>query len=215
MMDFLPTVFAAIAAFTASNIDDIFLLMLYFNQRNQGFTKRHIILGQYLGIGILVLLSLLGYFGAMLIPKEWIGLLGILPIILGIRQLLSKKEEEEIESIEGVSSQRAGLFSAILSPQTYAIALVTFANGGDNISIYIPLFASQTLFGLAIILVVFSLMLALWLYLGYILGKHPLIMKFLKKYGHIAVPFVLIGLGIFILYENESLSLLWSFFAQK
>jgi cadmium resistance transport/sequestration family protein len=215
MMDFLPTIFAAIAAFAASNIDDIFLLMLYFSQSNQGYTKRHIILGQYLGIGILVLLSLLGYFGAMLIPKEWIGLLGILPIILGIRQVLSKKEEEEIEWIEGVNTDRAGLVSAILSPQTYAIALVTFANGGDNISIYIPLFAAQNLFGLTLIILVFALMLALWLYLGYSLGKAPIVMKLLKQYGHIAVPFVLIGLGIFILYENESLSLVWSFFAPK
>jgi cadmium resistance transport/sequestration family protein len=214
-MDFLPTVFAAIAAFAASNIDDIFLLMFYFSQSNQGFTKRHIILGQYLGIGLLVLLSLLGYFGAMLIPKEWIGLLGILPIILGIRQLLSKKEAEEIESLEGLSNQRAGLVSAILSPQTYAIALVTFANGGDNISIYIPLFAAQTLFGLGLIILTFALMLALWLYLGYSLGNAPVVMKLVKKYGHIAVPFVLIGLGIFILYENESLSLLTSFFVPK
>jgi cadmium resistance transport/sequestration family protein len=214
-MDFLPTIFAAIAAFAASNIDDIFLLMLYFSQSNQSFTKRHIILGQYLGIGLLVLLSLLGYFGAMLIPKEWIGLLGILPIILGIRQLLSKKEEEEIESIEGVNTDRAGLVSAILSPQTYAIALVTFANGGDNVSIYIPLFAAQNLFGLTLIILVFALMIALWLYLGYSLGKYPIIMKLVKKYGHIAVPFVLIGLGIFILYENKSLSLVWSFFAPR
>jgi cadmium resistance transport/sequestration family protein len=214
-MDFLPTIFAAIAAFAASNIDDIFLLMLYFSQSNQGYTKRHIILGQYLGIGLLVLLSLLGYFGAMLIPKEWIGLLGILPIILGIRQLLSKREEEEIESIEGVNTDRAGLVSAILSPQTYAIALVTFANGGDNISIYIPLFAAQNLFGLTLIILVFALMIALWLYLGYSLGKYPIIMKLVKKYGHIAVPFVLIGLGIFILYENKSLSLVWSFFAPR
>jgi cadmium resistance protein CadD (predicted permease) len=40
----------AIVAFAATDIDDLFLLMMFFSSR--GFPSRHVILGQYLGIDI-------------------------------------------------------------------------------------------------------------------------------------------------------------------
>jgi cadmium resistance protein CadD (predicted permease) len=42
--------------------------------------------------------------------------------------------------------------ASFLSPQTYKVAAITFANGGDNIGIYVPLFASSDFTGLIVIL---------------------------------------------------------------
>ncbi len=37
------------------------------------------------------------------------------------------------------------ILASVLNPQTYKVAAVTVANGGDNIGIYVPLFASSDL----------------------------------------------------------------------
>ncbi|MFD0677150.1 MULTISPECIES: cadmium resistance transporter [unclassified Paenibacillus] len=54
----------------------------------------------------------------------------------------------------------------------------------------------------------FFIMLVLWCFLGYKLVKAPVVAKVLEKYGHVAVPIVLIGIGLFILYHSGSFSLL-------
>ena len=83
----LHVTIAGISAFAATNIDDIIILMFFFSQVNANFRIRHIIIGQYLGFMALILLSLPGFFGGVIIPKTWIGLLGFVPIGIGLQQL--------------------------------------------------------------------------------------------------------------------------------
>ncbi len=84
---------------------------------------------------------------------------------------------------------------------------MTFANGGDNIGIYVPLFASVGYASMGVIILVFFALVAAWCYVGYKVGGHPTVAEKIDRYGHIIVPFVLIGLGIYILLENGSPSL--------
>lgn len=210
----VQAVITGITAFTATNIDDIVILMLFFAQVNASFRPRHIVIGQYLGFFALIAASLPGFFGGLLVPKEWIGLLGLLPIVVGISQLLSSEPDKA--SIQTVScelnsshSNRAmSFFSSFLSPQTYSVAAVTIANGGDNIGIYVPLFANTTLAGLGVVLCVFLVLVSVWCYVAYQLTRHPTIAHLLTRYGRAVVPFVLIGLGIFILLESKAYQLL-------
>ena len=195
----------AIIAFTATNIDDIIILLLFFSQININFRRRHIIVGQYLGFILLVIASLPGFFGGLVVSREWIGLLGLLPIAIGIKQLVNREQETtEIQTITGEKS----FFFSILSPQTYQVAAVTIANGGDNISIYIPLFAGKTPIGLLVILSVFFFMVGVWCVVAYLLTRQPTIAYVLTRYGKKVVPFVLIGLGLFIIYERGTFTLL-------
>ena len=133
---------AGITSFIATNIDDIVLLTLFFSQVNAGLRVRHIVIGQYLGFAGLILLSLPGFFGGLLIPETWIGLLGLLPIAIGILKLVRPEEDEEIQTVseEFLRSQKQSKLTSWLSPQTYSVAAVTIANGGDNVGIYVPLF---------------------------------------------------------------------------
>ncbi|AFZ35180.1 cadmium resistance transporter [Stanieria cyanosphaera PCC 7437] len=216
------TAVAGSTAFIATNIDDIIILMLFFSQTNRSFRRRHIVVGQYLGFVALVIASLPGFFGGLILPKPWIGLLGIVPIIIGITNLISsKKDEQEIQTVSDVhhlersqSIFSKGIFKSLLvviAPQTYQVAAVTFANGGDNIGIYVPLFARSHLADLGIILLTFFILIGVWCYIAYQLTRHPLIARALTKYGKRIVPFVLIGLGIFILLESGTYQLLPSF----
>ena len=90
---------------------------------------------------------------------------------------------------------------------TWGVAAVTFANGGDNIGIYVPLFAGAGLARAGVIVAVFFVLVAAWCYAGYRLGSHPTVVEKIDRYGHVVVPFVLVGLGVYILVESGSLSL--------
>jgi cadmium resistance transport/sequestration family protein len=201
-------------AFIATNIDDIVVLMFFFAQVNVTFRPRHIIIGQYLGFLVLILASLPGFFGGLLISKEWIGLLGFLPIAIGLKQWLSPSDEDDIQTVsdEWVSSNgKRSLMSwlaTMLTPQTYGVAAVTIANGGDNIGIYVPLFANSNLTTLLVTLVVFVGLIALLCSIAYRLTRFPAITQVLTRYSHAIVPIVLIGLGIFILLESKTYRLL-------
>uniref|UniRef100_A0A832H527 Transporter n=1 Tax=Oscillatoriales cyanobacterium SpSt-402 TaxID=2282168 RepID=A0A832H527_9CYAN len=189
-------------AFIATNVDDIVILTLFFARVGETLRRRHIVLGQYLGFLGLILVSLPGFFGGLVLPKAWLGWLGLLPIAIGLLQLLRPETDEK--SLQTVSLQQPrSRFASLFSPQTYQVAAVTIANGGDNIGIYVPLFANSSLAELMIILSVFLTLIGVWCLLGYQLARHPLLSQTLTRYGHRIVPFVLIALGIFIIVESK------------
>ena len=190
-------VVTAVAAFAATNIDDILILALFFAQLGTALRRWHVVTGQVVGFTGLVTVSLLGFVFGFLLPRPYIGLLGILPVLLGLRSWFTRDEGEpqvEVRAGDG--------FARVLS-----VAGVTFANGADNIGIYTPLFASSTLAELIMTLTIFYLMLFLWCLAGYFIARQPAMAKLLGRYGHIVMPLVLIGLGVFIILESGTLSL--------
>ncbi|MBN8564593.1 MAG: cadmium resistance transporter [Leptolyngbya sp. UWPOB_LEPTO1] len=203
MNDFITAIPKGLAAFTATNLDDILILILFFSQVNGIFRRRHIVSGQYLGFAALVFASLPSFFGTVLFPRPWIGLLGLVPIAIGVNRLLNSVEEETEEELSEQSE--TSWFNNFLSPQTYSVAAVTFANGGDNIGIYVPLFASATWESLLAILAVFFSMVGVWCYAAYCLTCLPGVAQTLTRYGNQLVPFVLLGLGVLILIDSHTL----------
>ena len=207
-------IIAGVTSFAATNIDDIVISMLFFAQVNVTFRPRHIVVGKYLGFTALIAASLPGFFGGLIVPKAIIGLLGLVPIAIGISHLVkTENDRDELQAVSGefkcqsnssAVSKLANLFNA----QTLNVAAVTVANGGDNIGIYLPLFASNDLPSLAVILAVFSVMVGVWSYVAYRLTRQRAIAKILTRYTQAIVPFVLIGLGIFILIESGTYRLL-------
>jgi cadmium resistance transport/sequestration family protein len=192
-----------VTSFIATNIDDIAVLTLLFSRT--AFRPRHIVVGQYVGFLGLVLASLPGYFGRIFLPHLWLGWLGLLPIAIGSYYLIKKDSDEEtvkVIPLQESLGERRSPFANLLSPQTYQVAAITLANGGDNIGIYVPLFANNTLISLGIILCIFGVMIGLWCSLAYQLARHPWVAQTLAQYGHRIVPFVLIGLGIFIFVDG-------------
>ncbi|WNZ27008.1 transporter [Leptolyngbya sp. NK1-12] len=204
MSNLLAAIPTGITAFIATNLDDIIILLLLFSQVNRGFQRRHVVMGQYLGFTSLVLMSMPGFLGGQLLPQTWIGMLGIVPIAIGVNRLLSRDQEEESEQNLTVAAS-ASPFANFLSPQACSIAAITIANGGDNIGIYMPLFASCTVESLLVILSVFLSLVGVWCYAAYQLTRVPMIAETLTRYGNLLVPFVLIGLGVMILFESHTL----------
>lgn len=205
MSELVTAIPTGVAAFTATNLDDLVILTLFFSQVNETFRRRHIVFGQYLGFTTLVVASLPAFFGSLLLPRCWVGLLGLIPIAVGLSRLLHS-EEDVSEEVEQEPQSTPSFLASLLSPQTCSVAAVTIANGSDNIGIYVPLFASSAFDGLLAILSVFFSLVGVWCYATYQLTRQPVIANVLTRYGNNLAPFVLIGLGTFIVLESSALS---------
>jgi cadmium resistance protein CadD (predicted permease) len=176
----VATLLTGIIAFAATNIDDMFVLTLFFSQTRR---RLPVVFGQYLGFTALITISLAGFFGGRILPHEWIRFFGLVPIAIGIKKLLVKPDDH---------LKRAGV-------SVSDVALVTFANGGDNIGIYAPLFAISAAQQLIELLAVFYLLLGVWCVAGYFIPRHQAFANALRRCGYSLVPLVLVGLGLYIL----------------
>ena len=184
----------------------MFCLFINLSQIHTKKGIRHIFWGQYLGTGILVAVSLFAAYVLNFIPQDWIiGLLGLIPIYLGIRvAVIGEEEEEEEEVVEKLESRGT-------SRLFWTVALITIASGGDNLGIYIPYFTSLAFSEILIALVVFVISIAILCFISYKLAKISFVSETLEKYERIIVPIVFIGLGIFILVENGTIQTLLGF----
>ncbi|MBQ9747881.1 MAG: cadmium resistance transporter [Clostridia bacterium] len=185
-------IITGLAAFVGTNIDDLFLNAVFYAEADTPRKKRHILLGKYLGIGLLILVSLLGAWGLTLVPEKLLGLLGLIPIALGVRAIVSTIKGQSDEQTP--TAQRAGGLLA-------RVILITVANGADNLGVYIPLFTGFNRHELLICLAVFALMIALWCLAGSRLSALPLLHRLLSRYRHVIVPVVYVSLGLTILLK--------------
>ncbi|MBR8837365.1 MAG: cadmium resistance transporter [Stigonema ocellatum SAG 48.90 = DSM 106950] len=206
MHDLLSAITTGITAFLATNLDDLVILTLLFSQVNPNFRRRHIVIGQYLGFCTLVIISLVGFFGGLVLPSHWMGLLGLVPITIGLNGLLNLNSDSSSPTELETESSYASAFTSFMSPQTYSVAAITIANGSDNVGIYMPLFANTVLSELLVIIGVFLLLVGVWCYVAYKLTCQSAIANLLTRYGHNCVPVVLIGLGVFIILDSASLT---------
>jgi len=199
----LQSIISAIAVYISTSIDYLFILLIIFSQSHTRKGMRHIIWGQYLGTSVLVAVSLFAAYVLNFIPQDWIiGLLGLIPIYLGIRvAVIGEEEEEEEEVVEKLESRGT-------SRLFWTVALITIASGGDNLGIYIPYFTSLAFSEILIALVVFVISIAILCFISYKLAKISFVSVTLEKYERIIVPIVFIGLGIFILVENGTIQTL-------
>lgn len=90
----------SIISFVSTNIDNIFVIMLLYAQVNEKLKTKHIVIGQYLGLAVLVAISILGAFGLTFFPQKYIGLLGLFPIALGITEWVKYKEKNYISDTQ-------------------------------------------------------------------------------------------------------------------
>ncbi|AFY43466.1 cadmium resistance transporter [Nostoc sp. PCC 7107] len=204
MNELITAISTGVVAFIATNIDDIGILLLLFSQTNANFRPQHIFVGQYLGFIVLVILSLSGLLGGVVLGANWIGLLGLIPIAISISSLINPEDELLEENL--LSSDE--YIPSFIAPQTYSVAAVTIANGSDNISVYIPLFASSKLASFWVIIGVFFCLLGVLCYIAYKLTHQKAIADVLTRYINHLVPFILMGLGAFIVLRTGALSLI-------
>jgi len=193
-----------IVLFATTNIDDILLLAVFFADRR--LRARAIVSGQFAGIGVLTLASAAAALLTLTIPDGWIAVLGLAPLAIGLRGLYELSQSRSAGDSDAEERLRAAEARAQRGThaQWMTVALVTVANGGDNLGVYIPVFSREPA-RVPLYAAVFAVMTAIWCAAGYWLVHHPLAGVRIRRYGHVALPFVLIALGIHILADARAL----------
>ena len=202
MAHLLKTIFAAIGAFAVTNVDDFVLLTILFidSQTRGGMRRWNIIAGQYLGFIILLVISGVGAVGLVVIRTEWVGWLGLLPLVIGVYRLI-KVARYGAEYVE----RPAGL-NGVLS-----VAAATAANGGDNLALYVLIFHTQAPFDTTITVAVFLLLLAIWCAGASLVGTRAKVISVLVHVGEWLVPGVYFIIGSIILVRSGVLMQLVAF----
>ncbi len=215
MGELVGVIVTALLAFAITNVDGFLLIMLLFSQLNRRLHASHVVAGTYLGFSGLIAISLVGYLGTLLAPRHSIGLLGLVPIYLGVRALVGRDGnaamDEPIRQREPqpwrTAKRQTG--TSLLSPPTYQVAVLSVASGGDNVSVYVPLFAGLSLDHLAVTLAAFYLLLGVWCYLGHAAANQRAIAAAIERYGDRTVPWVYVGLGLWIVVRQGTLAVLF------
>jgi cadmium resistance protein CadD (predicted permease) len=194
-LDFLALVGVGIVAFLSTNIDDLFILMVFFATPRFPFSQ--IVLGQYIGMGSLMGVSLAGSYVTLLLPRGLVGLIGLFPIAMGIKELLElhKRDDEDNKKL----SKR--LRSKNMQLPFLTVAAITFS-GGEEIGIYTALFATNNeVVDIITLVSVVMVLTTLWCFLANYFIMHSFLADRFRRIGSRVLPYVLIGLGTYILAE--------------
>lgn len=202
----IQTALTAVILYTATAVDLLVILLIYFARAQTKREYRDIYIGQFLGSGALIVISLFFAFVLHYVPEKWmLGLLGIIPLYLGIKVAL-------FDDCEGEARAKRELDKKGLSKLVGIVALVTLAScGADNIGLFVPYFVSLTLAQVIVTLIVFVIMIFLLVFSAQKLAKVPGIGETVEKYNRWIMAIIYIGLGLYILIENKTIQTLLSF----
>lgn len=200
----IHNVVTSIILYSGTAVDLLIILMLFFAKRKSRKDIINIYLGQFLGSVSLILLSLLFAFVLHYIPsKEILGLLGLIPIFLGLKVLFLGDSDGEAIAKEGLRKDNKNLI--------FLVAMITFAScGADNIGIFVPYFITLNLANLIVALLTFLVMIYLLVFSAQKLVQVPSVGETLEKYSRWFIAVIYLGLGIYILIENNSFDMLWT-----
>ena len=191
----LSIIALATIAFATTNVDDLFVLLAFLARGRP--SAGEVVAGQYLGIAALTAAAIICSLAALAIPSAYLGLLGLLPVAIGLNHLLSRAPGDD------GADDEAGAAAGTLS-----VAAVTIANGGDNIAVYVPLIAGRGAGEIALFVATFAVMTGLWLLIARAMLLHPKLGALIRRWGDQLFPWVLIALGCAILYEGRAIDLL-------
>ena len=200
----IQNIVTSIILYSGTAVDLLIILMLFFAKRKSRKDIINIYLGQFLGSVSLIFLSLLFAFVLNYIPsKEILGLLGLIPIFLGLKVLLLGDSDGEAIAKDGLRKDNKNLI--------FLVAMITFAScGADNIGVFVPYFITLNLANLIVALLTFLVMIYLLVFSAQKLAQVPSVGETLEKYSRWFIAVVYLGLGMYILIENNVFDILWT-----
>ncbi|MFN9646071.1 MAG: cadmium resistance transporter [Cyanobacteriota bacterium] len=204
---------AAIAVAMATTFDDNIYLTGFFSENDRSFRPIHVVVGELLGFTALMATSwIASRLLAETIPLSSIGWLGLMPLLIGLFnliQLFQPVQPRELVAMtvkgspeDGYASKRLKLRTVLRQHHTYKVSAVTLSNGGNNLSIYIPLLATSSLPAALLTVAICYLAVISWLTISFRLTRLPLVAIHLSRHARRLFPFVLMWLGWRILHDS-------------
>lgn len=188
----VSTAGTALGLFLGTNIDGLLVAIVLFVAVRQGALRTaDAVLGQYLGIAVLVGLSATAAAGLAAVPASSVRFLGLIPLLLGVRGLALCLRHRDDRVLTPRSPIRVGGMAGVIA--------MTLGSGGDNIAVYTPWFRQQPISSSIETVAVFAVALGPLLIVGWAIGSHPSVERALEKVGHWLVPLVYVALGLIII----------------
>ena len=202
----IQTIVTAAILYIATAVDLLVILLIFFAKAKTKKEYRDIYIGQYVGSVTLIVISLFFAFVLNYVPEKWIlGLLGLIPIYLGIKVAIYGDSDGEERAKKELNEKG-------LSKLVGTIAIVTIAScGADNIGVFVPYFVTLSVTNLLITLFVFLILIFVLVFTAQKLANIPGVGEIVEKFGRWIMAVIYIALGLFIIIENDTIQTILGF----
>ncbi|KXA40622.1 MULTISPECIES: CadD family cadmium resistance transporter [Staphylococcus] len=202
----IQTIVTAAILYIATALDLLVILLMFFARAKTRKEYRDIYIGQYVGSVALIVISLFFAFVLNYVPEKWIlGLLGLIPIYLGIKVAIYGDSDGEERAKKELNEKG-------LSKLVGTIAIVTIAScGADNIGLFVPYFVTLSITNLLITLFVFLILIFFLVFTAQKLANIPGVGEIVEKFGRWIMAVIYIALGLFIIIENDTIQTILGF----
>lgn len=202
----IQTIVTAAILYIATALDLLVILLMFFARAKTRKEYRDIYIGQYVGSVALIVISLFFAFVLNYVPEKWIlGLLGLIPIYLGIKVAIYGDSDGEERAKKELNEKG-------LSKLVGTIAIVTIAScGADNIGLFVPYFVTLSVTNLLITLFVFLILIFFLVFTAQKLVNIPGVGEIVEKFGRWIMAVIYIALGLFIIIENDTIQTILGF----
>ena len=202
----IQTIVTAAILYIVTALDLLVILLMFFARAKTRKEYRDIYIGQYVGSVTLIVISLFFAFVLNYVPEKWIlGLLGLIPIYLGIKVAI-------YDDCEGEKRAKKELNEKGLSKLVGTVAIVTIAScGADNIGLFVPYFVTLSVTDLLITLFVFLILIFFLVFTAQKLANIPGVGEIVEKFGRWIMAVIYIALGLFIIIENDTIQTILGF----
>ena len=202
----IQTIVTAAVLYIVTALDLLVILLMFFARAKTRKEYRDIYIGQYVGSVTLIVISLFFAFVLNYVPEKWIlGLLGLIPIYLGIKVAIYGDSDGEERAKKELNEKG-------LSKLVGTIAIVTIAScGADNIGVFVPYFVTLSVTNLLITLFVFLILIFVLVFTAQKLANIPGVGEIVEKFGRWIMAVIYIALGLFIIIENDTIQTILGF----
>ncbi|MCI2863546.1 CadD family cadmium resistance transporter [Staphylococcus hominis] len=202
----IQTIVTAAVLYIATALDLLVILLMFFARAKTRKEYRDIYIGQYVGSVTLIVISLFFAFVLNYVPEKWIlGLLGLIPIYLGIKVAIYGDSDGEERAKKELNEKG-------LSKLVGTIAIITIAScGADNIGLFVPYFVTLSVTNLLITLFVFLILIFVLVFTAQKLANIPGVGEIVEKFGRWIMAVIYIALGLFIIIENDTIQTILGF----
>ena len=202
----IQTIVTAAILYIATAVDLLVILLIFFAKAKTKKEYRDIYIGQYVGSVTLIVVSLFFAFVLNYVPEKWIlGLLGLIPIYLGIKVAIYGDSEGEERAKKELNEKG-------LSKLVGTVAILTIAScGADNIGLFVPYFVTLSITDLLITLFVFLILIFFLVFTAQKLANIPGVGEIVEKFSRWIMAVIYIALGLFIIIENDTIQTILGF----
>lgn len=186
------TVFAlAAGSYVATNVDNLALIVSWMLAGSMSGSR--LFAGYAIGSVVILLASVLLGLSSAIIPVQWVGYLGAVPILLGLYTLggLLRSGNGQNRTMPG-NAAIAG------------IATTLVANSVDTMVVFAPLLADSRSEIDYVIVGGFIVVAALWFRVASLLSHHAARLEVITRLAGWLAPFIMISVGIYILVDTAT-----------